>query len=161
MDTISMQVIGHLKTPHITIENMPIQPIGAKGIEGKVILEPQFQKGLTDVDGFSHVMLIYHFHEVSGYHLMLEPFMDDKKHGVFATRSPKRPNAIGISVVKVLKVEGNCLTFEGADMLNGSPLLDIKPFFRQTDNRPDAVSGWLDDKAEKLAEEMISDKRFA
>lgn len=161
MDTILMQVIGKIKTPHKTIENMPIQPIGAKGVEGKVVLQAQYQRGLTDVDGFSHVILVYHFHKVNGYQLMLEPFMDNKMHGVFATRSPKRPNAIGMSIVKVIRVEDNCLVFEGADMLDETPLLDIKPFFRQTDNRPDAISGWLDKKDNNLAEEMLSDKRFS
>lgn len=157
---ICFEPIGLIRTPHQSLVNMPIQPVGAKGLEGFVELKPELQEGLTDLEGFSHATLIYHLHEVKGHELMVKPFMDDKLHGIFATRSPKRPCAIGLSTVKLVKIEGNKVYFEGADMLNGTPLLDLKPFFRQTDNRPDAVSGWLDQKDERMAHSQRSDDRF-
>ena len=87
--------------------------------------------------------------------------MDDKEHGVFATRSPKRPSPIGLSTVELIKIEGNKIWFKGADMIDGTPLIDIKPFFRQVDNRPNAISGWLDTKDDDLASKYRSDNRFA
>lgn len=87
--------------------------------------------------------------------------MDDKEHGVFATRSPKRPSPIGMSTVELLKIEGNKIWFSGADMLDGTPLIDIKPFFRQVDNRPNAISGWLDSKDDDFPAKQRSDDRFA
>lgn len=160
LDTINTPVIGYIQTPHFYIENMPIQPVGAKGMQGKVVLNKQFQDGLTDIEGFSHVILLYQFHKIKNYNLMVKPFMDDKNHGIFATRSPMRPSKIGMSIVRLLKVETHTFIFEGADMLNNSPLIDIKPFFRQTDNRVDAKSGWLDKKASNMAENTQSDDRF-
>lgn len=159
-EKVAIQIIGHIETPHLSMENMPIQPIGAQTVEGLVILKPEFEMGLTHLDGFSHMMLIYHFHKINGYELMVTPFMDNTQHGIFATRSPKRPSAIGVSIVQIEKVEGNTVYFYGADMLNNTPLLDIKPFFRQTDNRPQARSGWLDQKENNLASNMRSDNRF-
>ncbi|WP_159517232.1 tRNA (N6-threonylcarbamoyladenosine(37)-N6)-methyltransferase TrmO [Sunxiuqinia indica] len=158
--SIIVNSIGVIYTPHTTIENMPIQPVGADGVKGVIELNPDLTEGLADLDGFSHLILIYHLHEVDGFKLTVKPFMDDKMHGVFATRSPKRPNAIGISTVKLVQVTDNKIHFEGADMLNETPLIDIKPFFRQTDNRTDAVSGWLDEKDERKAHNHRSDDRF-
>ncbi|WP_163712652.1 tRNA (N6-threonylcarbamoyladenosine(37)-N6)-methyltransferase TrmO [Mangrovibacterium lignilyticum] len=160
LQSICFQPIGLIHTPHHDLVNMPIQPVGAKGMEGMIKLNPELQEGLTDLEAFSHITLIYHLHEIKGHELMVKPFMDDKKHGIFATRSPKRPNAIGISTVKLSRIEGNRIYFEGADMLDGTPLLDLKPFFRQTDNRLHAVSGWLDEKDDKMAHSQRSDDRF-
>ena len=158
--TVSLNLIGTIHTPHGTLDNIPVQPVGS-GDEGVAELYPEFAEGLMDLDGFSHAMLLFHLHEMKeGYKLKLTPFMDDKEHGVFATRSPYRPAAIGVSTVKVLKVEGNKLYFEGADMLDGSPLIDIKPFFNQVDNKPDAVSGWLEAKDSDIASKHRSDDRF-
>ena len=139
---------------------MPIQPGGAKNFEGTVNLLPEFAGGIKDLDGFSHIILIYHFHKVKGYNLLVTPFMDDTKRGVFATRSPKRPAAIGLSIVEIRKIETNKIYFNGADMLNGTPLLDIKPYFRQIDNFPDSISGWLENKNENLFKLKRSDTRF-
>lgn len=157
---ITFQPIGLIRTSHQSLVNMPIQPVGAKGLEGYLELKPEFEQGLTDLDGFSHLTLLYHLHEVKGHSLLVKPFMDDREHGIFATRSPKRPCPIGLSTVRLIRIEGNKVYFEGADMLDGTPLLDIKPFFRQTDNRPDAVSGWLDEKDERMAQNQRSDDRF-
>jgi tRNA-Thr(GGU) m(6)t(6)A37 methyltransferase TsaA len=160
LNPVCFKPIGQIRTPHRSLVNMPVQPVGAGGIEGYVELDPELQEGLADLEGFSHVILIYHLHEVKDYNLKVIPFMDDKEHGIFATRSPKRPCAIGLSTVKLTKIDGNRISFEGADMLDGTPLLDLKPFFRQTDNRPDAISGWLDEKHEKKAYSHRSDDRF-
>lgn len=158
--TISFQAIGTIYTPHGDLVNMPIQPVGAKGIEGMIVLNPELAEGLTDLDGFSHITLLYYLHQVKSFSLMVKPFMDDSEHGIFATRSPRRPNAIGLSTVKLLRVEANVLYFEGADMLNRTPLLDIKPFFWQSDNQTEVVSGWLDEKHEHTAHSHRSDDRF-
>lgn len=158
--SVNLLVIGRISTAHSEIANMPIQSSGAADQKGVAEVFPQFADGLTDIEGFSHLILLYSFHRQSGYKLMVKPFMDDVEHGVFATRSPKRPAAIGMSIVKVLKVEGTKIYFEGADMLDGSPLIDIKPFFRAFDNRPDAVSGWLEGKDEKQIKKVRSDNRF-
>jgi tRNA-Thr(GGU) m(6)t(6)A37 methyltransferase TsaA len=127
---------------------------------GVIELNPDSTEGLADLDGFSHLILIYHLHEVDGFKPTMKPFTDDKIHGVFATRSPKRPSAIGISMVKLVRVTDNKVYFGGADMLNETPLIDIKPFFRQTDNRTDAISGWLDEKNDLRAHRHRSDDRF-
>ena len=158
--TYPVRSIGRLKTQHLTIENMPIQPSGAANMKGIAELYPEYAEGLTDLEGFSHIILLYYFHQNKGYKLKVKPFMDNKEHGIFATRSPRRPAGIGMSIVKVLKVTGTSIEFEGADMLNSTPLLDIKPFFRQSDNRPDAISGWLDEKDDDLVISTRSDDRF-
>ena len=110
---------------------MPIQPTGAKGIKGTIEIKDEYVDGLKDLDGFSHIHLIYLLHKVEGYMLEVKPFMDNSTHGVFATRSPKRPNRIGMSVVKLNKVEGNKVCVENVDILDGTPLLDIKPYVPQ------------------------------
>jgi len=158
--TVELTVIGTIHTPHESKTNIPIQPVGGSGIYGVAEVFPEFAKGLTDLDGFSHMMLLFHLHQSDGYSLMVKPFMDNKEHGIFATRSPKRPAAIGLSTVKIIQVHANKVVFEGPDMLNGSPLIDIKPFYRQSDNRLDARSGWLDEKEENLVEVLKSDNRF-
>lgn len=157
---VEIPIIGIIETPHTNLENMPIQPIGAKDIAGCIVIDPKYQEGLVDLEGFSDITLLYHFHKLENYQLTVTPYMDDTEHGIFATRSPKRPSMIGMSTVSLQKIEGNKVYFLGADMLSGTPLLDIKPFFRQTDNRPNARSGWLDNKDENLAQEIKSDGRF-
>ncbi len=138
---------------------MPIQASGAKGIKGKIILKEEFISGLTDLDGFSHILLIYHFHQSSGFDLMTTPFLDSKKRGVFATRAPRRPNAIGISVVRLLKIENNMLHIAGVDMLDETPLLDIKPYIPAFDVHPTEKDGWTTNKTDDL-DQAKSDKRF-
>jgi tRNA (adenine37-N6)-methyltransferase len=160
LQEITFKPIGMIHTAHKKPSGMPIQPHGAKRAKGTIELDAELVPGLTDLDGFSHLILIYHFHQVKGHKLYVVPFMDDKPHGIFATRAPVRPNPIGISIVKLKKVEGNLIYFEGADMLDETPLLDIKPFFSQFDNRPDAVSGWLDKKENLNALDFKSDGRF-
>src|ERR1035437_5251522 len=143
---ISYKPIGFIKTPFRHIADMPIQPSGAGGVEGIVELNREYEMGLVDLGGFSHLILLYHFHLINSHKLMVIPFMDDKPHGIFATRAPARPNAIGISVVKLKKIKNNLLSIEGVDMVNGTPLLDLKPFFPTSDNHFGVKYGWLEGK---------------
>lgn len=151
--------IGVIHSPFRDIEGTPIQPIGAKGVIGVVEVYPEYCEGLKDIDGFSHIILIYHFHLSKGYSLVVKPFMDSNLHGVFATRAPKRPNPIGISVVKLVKVEGCRLYIEGVDVIDGTPLLDIKPYVPEFDAREAERIGWLSGKIYK-ASRMRANARF-
>lgn len=160
MQEIQFHSIGEIQTIYDDLKNMPIQPAGAEGSIAHVKLDKQYAEGLQDLEAFTHIILIYYLHKVKSHQLQVVPFMDDQSHGIFATRSPKRPNPIGISTVRLLKIENNILTVEGADVLNGTPLLDIKPFFTKFDNRKDAQSGWLDKNWKEEKRKMISDDRF-
>lgn len=160
MESIYIQPIGTIYTPHTEINNMPIQPIAAEGICGFIELLPEFVPGLQDIEGFSHITLLYYLHNISGYELKVIPFMDTEPHGIFATRAPKRPNAIGISTVKLIQVDYNILYIEQVDMLTGSPLLDIKPFYPRYDNRENVSVGWLEKNKHMSIEKLFSDERF-
>ena len=159
MNEISYKPIGIIHSPFRDIKGMPIQPTGAIGVAGSIEIIPDFIEGLKDLDGFSHIILIYHFHLSKGYTLSVEPFMDDKLRGVFATRAPRRPNPIGISVVKLIKVEGNVLYIENVDIIDGTPLLDIKPYISEVDAHEVEKAGWLSGKAETM-HNMRADERF-
>jgi tRNA-Thr(GGU) m(6)t(6)A37 methyltransferase TsaA len=138
---------------------MPIQPSGAKGIGGTVEIKKKYAAGLKDLEGFEYIILIYHFHRSEGYNLEVKPFLDDNLRGVFATRAPNRPNAIGMSIVRMLRVEGNILHIEDVDILDGTPLLDIKPYVPDFDIRKTKAIGWLSRKAVKAVIKK-SDGRF-
>ena len=138
---------------------MPIQPAGAQGVAGIVEVSPEYGDGLQDLKGFSHIFLIYHFHLSQGYSLKVKPFLDDAKRGLFATRAPRRPNGIGISVVRLARIEGCVLHIEDVDIVDGTPLLDIKPYVPEFDNRDAERIGWLDGKLE-MAKTMAADERF-
>ena len=138
---------------------MPIQPSGAAGVKGTVVVDRQYIEALVDLEGFSHLILIYHFHLAQGYSLKIKPFLDDRQRGLFATRAPRRPNSIGISVVKLCGIEGNTLNIENVDIIDGTPLLDIKPYVPEFDNVDDIKIGWLEGKSIK-SKDKKSDKRF-
>lgn len=157
---ITINPIGIIHTPFEDINGMPIQPLAAKGIKGHIELFPEYLEGLTDLEGFSHITLLYYFHKINGYQLMVKPFMDNIEHGIFATKSPKRPNAMGHSTVKLLGIENNFIHIEMVDMLNGTPLIDIKPFYSKFDNRKNTKSGWLDHQKNLLISDLYSDTRF-
>jgi tRNA-Thr(GGU) m(6)t(6)A37 methyltransferase TsaA len=159
MKGIAYMPIGVIHSPFNNIEGMPIQPAGAKGIAGTVEIEQEYCDGLKDIEGFSHIILLYHFHLSKGYSLEVRPFMDDKLHGVFATRAPNRPNPIGISVVKLVRVQHCTLHIEGVDIIDGTPLLDIKPFVPEFDVVKVERIGWLSQKIAKIYEAK-ADKRF-
>lgn len=158
---LPIQAIGTISTPWQKPENMPIQPTGAGPAEGCIELLPEYTDGLKDLDGFSHIILLYQLHKIEKYMLSVTPFMDTKARGVFSTRAPMRPNAIGLSTVELLRIDGNRIYIKGVDMLDGSPLLDIKPFFEHFDNRFDTRKGWLEGKDHAKIKETRSDKRFA
>ncbi len=156
---MEIQPIGIIHSPFVRPEGMPIQPTGARGVKGQVIINEPFQEGLKDLSDFSHIILLYHFHQSKGYELHVKPFMDETERGVFATRAPKRPNAIGLSVVKLIEIENGILHIENVDMLDGSPLLDIKPYVPEFDSHTDCRTGWLE-QARKDVFNHKADKRF-
>jgi len=158
-DEITFQPIGIIHSPHQKLAGMPIQPAAATGVKGTVVLDPSFQEGLKDLEGFSHVILVYYFHQAKSLNLLVKPFLDDVKHGVFATRAPRRPNGIGISVVKLVAIEGNILEVENLDILEGTPLLDIKPYVPDFDEQEEVRIGWLESSRGKINKKM-SDDRF-
>ncbi len=151
--------IGVIRSLFKDIKGMPIQPGGAEGAPGRVEPNSELAGGLKDLQGFSHIMLIYHFHLSGGFSLEVKPFLDDRPHGVFATRAPRRPNPIGISVVRLLEVEGHILHIEDVDVVDGTPLLDIKPYVPEFDVRRAERIGWLSGKTERI-KETRADERF-
>jgi tRNA-Thr(GGU) m(6)t(6)A37 methyltransferase TsaA len=159
MNEILYKPIGIIHTKFEEIKDMPIQPAGAIGVTGTVEIYPDYAAGLKDIDGFSHIILIYYFHLSNGYQLEVKPFLDDNLHGVFATRAPKRPNNIGLSVVKLIKVENNILYIENVDILNDTPLIDIKPYVPDFDAVNNVRTGWLS-RSKHKASAMRADDRF-
>lgn len=144
---IQFKKIGTLFSPHTSTEEMPRQPKFAKGVRGTVVIDPEYVEGLRDLEGFSHIYLICFLHKVEGFMLSANPPMDNRSHGVFATRSPHRPNPISLSVVKLISIEENMLTVEDVDLLDGTPVLDIKPF-SPTYNLDEPIrTGWLESAA--------------
>ena len=157
---IIYQPIGIIHSPYNSIKGMPIQSTGAQGVRGRVEVNPEYARGLTDLEGFSHIILLYHFHKATEYKLMTTPFMDTQPHGLFATRAPKRPNAIGISVVRLLSRDKNILHIENIDILNDTPLLDIKPYTPEFDHHPADRIGWLE-RVKGQSQNVHADNRFA
>ena len=154
-----MEPIGRIHTPFSKPDGMPIQPTGAVGVKGQVELFVQYRPGLKDLDGFSHIILLYLFDRSEGYNLEVTPFMDTVPRGLFATRAPKKPNPIGLSIVQLDKVEANILHVSNIDVLDATPLLDIKPYVPAFDCPEDVRAGWLANTSEVI-ETKKSDKRF-
>ncbi|MEW6672304.1 MAG: tRNA (N6-threonylcarbamoyladenosine(37)-N6)-methyltransferase TrmO [Thermodesulfobacteriota bacterium] len=160
MKAIHYKPIGIIHSPFKTRAGMPIQPAGAKGVQGTVTINRDYFEGLKDLEGFSHLILIYHFHLSTDFSLSVTPFMDDKPRGVFATRAPKRPNPIGLSVVQLNRIEANTLFIENVDIIDKTPLLDIKPYVPAFDVFKNVKAGWLTGK-EKTLPPIKSDNRFS
>ena len=156
---IEYRPIGVIHSPFKKREGMPIQPAGADGVRGTVEVFHEFTEGLQDLEGFSHIILLYHFHQSTDAALRVTPFMDSQPRGVFSTRAPKRPNPIGISVVKLIKIDGSSLHVENVDIIDETPLLDIKPYVPEFDHYPVDRIGWLE-KALEGVREKRSDNRF-
>jgi len=150
-ETVACRPIGVLHSEHTVAAETPIQPAYAKGCRGRVEVFPEFAEGLADLDGFSHIYIIYHFHQAPAPKLKVRPFLQDVERGVFATRSPARPNPIGISVVELVRREGNVLYLDGLDVLDGTPLLDIKPYVGRFDRVETTRNGWQDEVDEETA----------
>ncbi len=159
MSQICYMPIGIVRSPFKQIGGMPVQPEGARGISGTIEIDPAYVSGLKDLGGFSHLILLYHFHLSEGYSLVVKPFLDDKHHGVFATRAPRRPNSIGISVVRLTGVEGHILHIEDVDIVDGTPLLDIKPYVPELDAHRAEKIGWFAGKVQRVGETR-ADERF-
>lgn len=151
MDEITYKPIGVIRTPFKEPRGVPIQPKAASGIKGTVEVLPEYAEGLNDIEGFSNIILIYHFHLTRGFSLKVKPYLDDRLRGVFSTRAPKRPNPIGISVVGLDGVEGERLYVRDVDIVDGTPLLDIKPYVSEFDIREVERIGWLEEKVRKLS----------
>ncbi len=159
MKTIKYRPIGIIHSPFKSRMGTPIQPIGGIGVKAEVEIFPEFIEGLADLNGFSHIILLYHFHLSAAYKLKVKPFLDHTVHGVFATRAPARPNPIGISVVRLLKIDYQTLDVEDIDIIDQTPLLDIKPFVPDFDLRKVESIGWLENKVGN-AENLKDDGRF-
>jgi tRNA (adenine37-N6)-methyltransferase len=141
---ITMNPIGVIHSPYKEAKGTPIQGVFSDKAEAWVELENEYVRGLKDLDGFSHAILLYHFSLSDREEIVSKPYLENVEHGIFAIRSPYRPNHIGLSIVKVKRIEGNRLYFTEVDVLDGTPVLDIKPYVKQFDSRPDAVSGWIE-----------------
>jgi len=139
-----LKPIGIIHTPYKEPKGMPIQGKFERSVKGKIKLFPRYKQGLKDINGFSHLILIYHFNRSKEEKLTGKPFLEDAEHGIFSIRSPHRPNHLGFSIVKLEKVEGNTVFFSEVDMLDNTPLLDIKPYVKYFDSRKSVRSGWLE-----------------
>ena len=159
MQEIKYQAIGIIHSEFKEPKGTPIQPRAGEGCEGRIEVFSEFTEGLKDIDGFSHLILVYHFHLLKESSLIVKPFMDDYTHGIFSTRSPSRPNPIGMSVVQLLKIDGNVLHVKDMDIVDGTPLLDIKPYVPAIDDRNATKIGWLENNVRKLPT-LKDDGRF-
>lgn len=160
MSEIKFVPIGIIHTPFSTPEGTPIQPQGAAGVEGMVEVYPEYVEGLADLQGFSHIFLIYHFHLAKPFTLRVKPFLDNKSHGLFATRAPSRPNPVGLSVVELIDIDKGRLHIRDIDVIDKTPLLDIKPYVPDFDVRKATKIGWLEKKTKKI-KKIIDDGRFS
>ena len=159
MQEIIYKPIGIIHSPFKEAKGTPIQPGAAKAIEGTIEVYPEYRKALLDLEGFSHIIILFHCHLVNGYRLQVIPYMDNMERGIFATRAPIRPNPIGLSIVNLIKIHNGKLSVRGIDIIDGTPLLDIKPYVPEFDRREVIKIGWLENKINKLSE-TTDDNRF-
>mgnify|MGYP000580734794 CR=1 FL=1 len=146
---ITYHSIGIIHSPFKSVSGIPVQPTMGKGLEGTVEIFPEYCDALVDIEGFSHIVLIFHLHLSKGYSLRVVPYGESTLRGLFTTRSPRRPNPIGISIVRLAKVNDCILHIRDLDIVDGTPLLDIKPYIPFLDERHDAHIGWISQKAQK------------
>jgi tRNA-Thr(GGU) m(6)t(6)A37 methyltransferase TsaA len=151
--------IGVVRSPFRHTAGMPIQSVAASGVGGTIDLDPAYADGLRDLEGFSHLILLTHLHLVQHYALNVVPFLDDRPHGIFATRSPKRPNPIGFSIVRLIRIEQSTLYVEDVDVVDGTPLLDLKPYVPTFDVRETDQIGWFAQRLDRLPVTR-ADERF-
>lgn len=156
---IELKPIGVIHSPFKTLNNMPIQPTADNNSEGWIEIHNEFTAGLADLEGFSHIYLIFYLHECKGYKLKVIPFLDTVERGIFSTRSPIRPNPVGLSVVRLVSVSGNILKIQGLDILDGTPLLDIKPYVPMFEDKNEIRTGWFSGKENEISGRN-SDGRF-
>jgi tRNA-Thr(GGU) m(6)t(6)A37 methyltransferase TsaA len=158
-DDITLRPIGVIHSPFKKPQGTPIQPGRSNGARGTVEVYPEYAAGLNDLDGFSHIILLYSFHLSKGFELQVIPYLDDQKRGLFATRAPKRPSPIGLSVVKLDKIDENILHVINIDIIDGTPLLDIKPYVPDFDSADNFRIGWLEGRINKN-NRYTADDRF-
>jgi|GEM_PF-1490911 len=156
---IAYRPIGVIHSPFDDPADMPIQPSGRASAPGTAVIRPELTPGLADLNGFSHVILLYHLHLASRVDLSVVPFLDARPRGIFATRAPTRPNPIGLSIVELRRIEGNTLHLDHVDVLDGTPLLDIKPYVPEFDRPAEARTGWLEEQRGRVGV-VKSDDRF-
>jgi len=159
MADIVYKPIGIIHSPFKKPHGTPIQPSAGKNIKGTIEIFPEYAKGLKDLEGFSHIILLFHFHLVKKTKLVAKPFMDDKTRGIFAIRGPSRPNPIGFSIVRLTDIKDNILYIQDLDIIDGTPLLDIKPYVSKMDQREKIKIGWLENNINKL-QSSKDDGRF-
>ena len=155
MKPITLTPIGIIHSPYKSSKDMPIQGVFKPDVEAWLELDEKYVPGLKDLDGFSHAILIYYFHLTDEVHLQGRPYLEDEKHGIFAIRSPHRPNHLGFTIVKIQKIEKNRIYFTDVDVLDGTPLLDIKPYCPEFDHRENVKYGWIE---RHFAGEKIPDR---
>ncbi len=156
---ITLHPIGIIHSPFTSLENMPIQPTSETSAPGFIEIFPEFIAGLKDLEGFSHIYLLYHFHMMHQTSLVVAPFLDKTPRGIFATRAPSRPNHIGLSLVELVKIENNLIYVDRLDVLDETPILDIKPYIPEFNPVQDVRIGWLE-HASKQVRTTKSDTRF-
>jgi tRNA-Thr(GGU) m(6)t(6)A37 methyltransferase TsaA len=160
MDKFEYRPIGIIYTPYKTPEGTPIQTTGAKGTSGRIEIFPEFAAGLADLAGFSHIFILYHFHVAKTFSLRVKPFLDDQERGLFATRAPSRPNPIGLSVVRLIDMSEGNLQILDVDVVDGTPLLDIKPYVPDFDAHKADRIGWIEKKKGSV-DKIVDDGRFS
>jgi tRNA-Thr(GGU) m(6)t(6)A37 methyltransferase TsaA len=158
MQTIQYHPIGRIVSPFKDTVGVPRQAAGARDIGGKIEVFEEFTAGLSDLDGFSHIVVVFHFHLVTSSSLTAHPPWDERDHGVFATRSPYRPNPIGVSIVRLDGVKGGVLQISGVDMVDGSPVLDIKPYIPELNPSGSVKTGWLTGKMDGMIRSCSGDR---
>ena len=158
MAEILIRPIGTIQSPFTDPVGMPVQPAAGRGVKGRIILDPDYVDGLKDLIGFSHLILIYYFHQAGEEQLQVKPFLDDEVRGVFSTRAPRRPNRIGISIVRLNKIDGNLVEIEDLDILDGTPVLDIKPYVPDFDPQGPIRVGWLEKRRGEIKDTKADDR---
>ena len=156
-DTIILSPIGTIRSPFRSTQGMPIQTVAAADVEGELEVFEAFAPGLRDIEGFEYLIVLTHLHQATEK-LEVVPFMDTVSHGVFATRAPARPNRIGLSIVRLMDVQGRVLRFRGNDMLDGTPVLDIKPYVPRLDVRATERIGWFGQGLQRLPSAVSDDR---
>ncbi|MBF5005637.1 tRNA (N6-threonylcarbamoyladenosine(37)-N6)-methyltransferase TrmO [Diaphorobacter sp. NR2-3-3-1] len=156
-ETIQLRPIGVVRSPFQSTSGMPIQTVAAMDVQGRLEIHEEFAAGLRDIQGFEYLIVLTHLHQATEK-LEVVPFMDTQSHGVFATRAPARPNRIGLSIVRLLSVDGSTLHFAGNDMLDGTPVLDIKPYVPELDVRRTDRIGWFRQGLERLPSTLSDDR---
>jgi tRNA-Thr(GGU) m(6)t(6)A37 methyltransferase TsaA len=150
MKEVIYKPIGIIRSPYKDPSKTPKYPQAVRNVRGSIEILPELVEGLKDLEGFSHIVLIYHMHLAKSFSPIVKAYLDGKEHGVFSTRSPSRPNAIGLSVVKLVEVVGNTLIIEDLDIIDGTPLLDIKPYTPEFIDLSSIKIGWIENHKEKF-----------